>query len=352
MSDPASVRPLPDFGRTPDGEIARCFELDNGRGVSAIFTTLGGAMLQLMTPDRAGKPGNVLLAPAGVEDILSPKSPFLGVIVGRFANRIDQGKFHVDGKPHQLTINSAPHTLHGGAHGYNRRVWQAEPLGGASVRLSLTDDSSADGFAGIVKVSVVYTITPAGAWRIEYEATTDAPTPINLTQHAYFNLKDAGRTDVLDHVLRIDATTYTPADAWLMPTGQVAPVAGTPLDFTKPKAIGRDLQKIDAKPRGYDHNFVLAVAPGPLKEIAEVVEPVTGRRMIVRTTEPGVQLYSGNFLDGSTVGPGGVQYGQYSGFCLETQHYPNSPNVPAFPNTILRPGQTFRSTTEYGFSAE
>ncbi|MBC7784312.1 MAG: galactose mutarotase, partial [Burkholderiales bacterium] len=214
----------------------------------------------------------------------------------------------------------------------------------------LVDRDGTENYPGTVRVSVVYTLTYAGAWRIEYHATTDQPTPINLTQHAYFNLRDAGQSTVLDHVLRLNCAGYTPSDATLIPTGQVAPVQGTPFDFRSPKPIGRDLRAIDADPQGYDHNFVINDANGELREAAEVYEPVTGRSMSVWTTEPGVQFYSGNFLNGTVTGHDATRYAQHTAFCLETQHFPDSPNQPGFPSTILEPGQTYRHTTEYRFA--
>lgn len=352
MSDTATFRHLPDFGRTPLGETAQVFELDNGKGLKLSFSSLGGIVLKLMVPNRHGNAANVNLAPARIEDVFAKGWPYLGSIVGRVAGRIANGRFTLDGKDYQLTTNDGPNTLHGGKYGYDKRIWQIEPLGGASVKLSLVDDSSADGFPGVVNVSVIYTLTDKNAWRIEYEATADAPTPINLTQHIYFNLKDAGRSDVLGHQLRIAASDYTPSDASLMPTGVLAGVTGTPLDFSKLKPIGQDIRKINTTPQGYDDNFVIAAAPGPLREIAEVIEPTSGRRMVVRSTEPAVQLYTSNFLDGTLDSPEGFKYQQHAAVCLETQHYPNAVNVPAFPSTILRPGQTFHSVTEYEFSAE
>ena len=352
MADNGTVRQIDDFGKTFDHHTAHRFELDNGQGLKATVTTLGATILTLDVPDRRGDSANVLLGPADVGQINSPKSPYLGALVGRVANRISGGRFSLDGKQYQLTRNDGGSTLHGGKHGYNTRHWKATPLSGASLQLTLIEDSSADGFAGIVTVKVVYTLTAKNAWRIEYEATTTEPTPINLTQHAYFNLKDAGRSDILDHVVKINAQDYTVNGPDLVANGEIKPVAGTPFDFTSPKPIGRDIGQLTNTPRGYDINYVIAAAAGPLREIAEVTEPTTGRRMIVRTTEPGVQLYSGNFLDGTFSSPNGYPYNQYTGLCLETQHFPNAVNVPSFPNTILRPGETFRSVTEYEFSAQ
>jgi len=354
MADTAmgTVRQIDDFCKTYEHETAHCFELDNGRGLKATFTTLGATILTLDVPDRRGDSANVLLGPADMGQILSPKSPYLGALVGRVAGRIANGRFSLDGQQYQLTTNDGTHSLHGGNHGYNRRNWKAKVLDGASLCLSLVEDSSADGYVGIVTVKVIYTLTANNAWRIEYEATTTEPTPINLTQHAYFNLKDAGRTDILDHVVKINAQDYTVNGPDLVATGEIKPVAGTPYDFTSPKPIGRDIGQLTNSPRGYDVNFVIAADAGPLREVAEVVEPTTGRRMIVRTTEPGIQLYTGNFLDGKFSNHVGYPYNQYAGLCLETQHFPNSVNIPNFPNTILRPGETFRSVTEYEFSAQ
>ncbi len=350
----AGVRRLDDFGTMPDGQVVQRWELDNGNGLRAEVLNLGGIVLRLDVPDRTGRAANVLLSPADVGTVLGSSWPYFGAIIGRVGNRIAKGQFSLDGTTHQLAKNNGGiHHLHGGDVGYDRRIWSIAPVpvdDGVAVRLELVDAAGTEHYPGTAKVSVVYTLTTGGAWRIDYEATTDHATPINLTNHAYFNLKDAGRSKVTEHELRLFASAYTPSDATLIPAGLIAPVAGTPFDFTVAKPIGRDLSKLGNVPVGYDFNFVIDGPAGVLRRAAEVFESASGRVMNIWTTEPGVQFYTGNFLDGSLVGIDGIAYGQHSGFCLETQHYPDSPNQPTFPSIILRPGEVFRTTTEHRFS--
>lgn len=348
-----SVRKSGSFGSTPDGKPIDIWTLDNGRGTSADVLSLGGIVTHLRVPDRTGKSGDVLLGLSGVAPIYKADWCYLNSLVGRVANRITNGKFTLDGKSYQTSLNyHGVHTLHGGNAGYDRKIWNVEPLAGAdaAIRLTLTDPDGAEGFPGTVKVSVVYTITAQGTWRIEYEATTDQPTPINLTQHAYFNLKDAGKSPVYDHVLKLNASKYTPNNEWLLPTGEIVKAAGTPFDFRAPKPIGQDLRKLTNTPIGYDVNYPIDGADGSLRECAEVYEPTTGRVMTCLTTEPAVQLYTGNFLEGAFTGDDGTAYQQHTAFCLETQRYPNAINLPQFPNTVLRPNETYRQATEYRFS--
>lgn len=355
---PAGVTRIDDFAALPDGTPVPRFLMSNGRGLRAEVIALGGIVLRLWTNDRAGHAGNVLLGPADVGPILDGRSPYLGALVGRVGNRIGHAAFTLGGRTYALAANDHPHTLHGGKIGYDKRLWAAEILdttdGSVALKLTLTDGDGVEGFPGTVRGEVIYTLTPDDAWRIDYRATTDAPTPINLTQHAYFNLKDAGRSTILDHAVTLFAGTYTPSDETLLPSGTIEPVSGTPLDFTQSRPAGREFGRMTNTPRGVDHNFVIDTEGTDLvglRVAAEVYEPVTGRLMTVATTEPAVQFYTGNFLDGTLVGQDGFAYAQHTGFCLETQHYPNSVNVPAFPDTILRPGQTYQSTTEYRFGA-
>ncbi|MGN6625182.1 MAG: aldose epimerase family protein [Tepidisphaeraceae bacterium] len=351
MSGSPSVKKISDFGVMPDGSPVARYVLDNGRGVRMEVIALGGIVTRLEVPDKAGRSANITLGPTSVEQVLKT-SPYLGALIGRVGNRIGYGRFELNGKTYTLAQNDGKHTLHGGRIGYDKRLWTLTPAsdGSASLTLTLSDPDGTEGFPGTVQVRVVYTLTPTNAWRIEYSATTDQATPINLTQHAYFNLKDAGRSSVLDHVLRVDAADYTPSDATLLPSGEVAKVAGTPFDYTTPKPIGRDFAQLDNTPRGVDHNYVINGAKGTLRSAAEVHEPTTGRVMQVFTTEPAMQVYTGNFLDGTFTGTDGICYAQHTGFCLETQHAPNSVNQPNFPSTILEPGQTYQTTTEYRFS--
>jgi aldose 1-epimerase len=356
MSDRATVKRLSDFGTLPDGTPVLRYELNNGRGLRAEVIALGGIVLRLFVPGRDGTSENVLLGASSVEQILGNKTQYLGALIGRVGNRTGNAKFSLDGKEYSLAANDGPHSLHGGKVGYDKRIWAIETVDAgadaAAIKLTLTDPAATEGYAGTVKVTVVYTLTADGAWKIDYTATTDAATPINLTQHAYFNLKDAGRSPILDHVATIHAAKYTPSDATLLPTGDLLPVAGTPFDYTTPKPIGQDFSKLTNTPRGVDHNFVVDGDAGTLRIAAEVNEPVSGRRMRVLSTEPGIQFYTGNFLDGTIAGQDGFAYQQHTGFCLETQHYPNSANVPQFPSTILRPGQTYRTTTVYQFDVK
>jgi aldose 1-epimerase len=341
------VKQIGDFGKLDDGQAVRQFELDGGGGCVARVLALGGIITQLHVPDRAGKSTNITLGLPDVKSYLDKTNPYFGALVGRFANRIGYGKFTLDGKAYQLPANDGPHSLHGGTEGYDKVLWTPEIVGDA-LKLAYTDAAGRNGYPGTVKVVVTYRFKDA-VLGIDYEATTDAPTPINLTNHAYFNLRDGGASDILSHELRVFASTYTPSDDKLIPTGGFAPVAGTPFDYRTAKPIGRDFAKLTNTPRGVDHNFVLEGAPGTLRPAAEVYEPTTGRTILMTTTEPAVQVYTGNFLNGVNVGPDGAVYRQHHGLCLEAQHYPDSPNQPNFPNTILRPGQTYRQTTEYSF---
>ena len=347
MTDFPRIEARP-FGTTQHGEAVEAYVLSNRKGATATVLSYAGAVAELSVPDREGALGNVVL---GCTDVAGYESgPHFGSLVGRVANRIGGASFELDGKTYRLPANDGPNTLHGGPEGYSRRVWTVEPRhdhDGPSLRLTIDDPDGHMGFPGNVRVEVHYVWTDSDVLRIRYRATTDAPTPINLTNHSYFNLKDGGKTDVLGHVLRLDADAYTPVDASLIPTGERAPVAGTPFDFRTPKPIGADLP-----PDGYDHNFALkgvregrgGIVGPHLWLCAMVDEPTTRRHMEVWTDQPGVQFYTGNLLDGSQ----GFQ--KHAGCCLETQHFPDSVHHPDFPNTILRPGETFESTTEYRFS--
>ena len=350
-ADPAIARRP--FGTTRDGKPIDAFALSTADGAGAEVITYGGVVARLRVPDRHGQPGDVVL---GYDEVLKYEadSPYFGAIIGRVGNRIGRGRFTLDGDAFQVPPNNGPNALHGGPVGYDKRVWTATPTASA-LKLTLTDPDGDQGFPGTVLATVVYTwIAEAGqhTLRIEYAAVTDKPTPINLTNHTYWNLRDAGASPITDHVLHSPAAAYLPVDREMIPTGQVTAVAGTAIDFRAPKPIGRDLLGMGGDPVGYDHCLVLADTPTrPLAEAAAVYEPTTGRLMTVWTTEPGLQFYSGNFLNGKNVGRGGVAYQQHSAFCLETEGYPDAVNRPAFPNSILRPGQTYRSLTEYRFTA-
>lgn len=334
---------------TPQGEPVEVFTLTNAHGVEARVITWGATLIKLTAPDRSGKFADVTLGFDDVHRYLSPH-PFFGSVAGRYANRIAQGRFTLDGQTFTVTRNSGANHLHGGARGFDKHVWKPEIIGANSVRFTYTSPDGEEGYPGTLTASVTYTLTDKNELRIDYEARTDKPTVVNLTNHAYWNLASGG--DVLGHELRLNAARFTAVDDGLIPTGEIRPVAGTPLDFTTAKPIGRDIAplKEPGQPLGFDHNFVIdAPRAGELALAAELHEPVSGRTMRVFTTEPGVQVYSGNHLK-DVAGKGGATYRQHAGVCLETQHYPDSPNHPEFPATTLRPGETFRSTTVYEFS--
>ncbi len=363
---PALVLPLFAAGACLSSAFAQEFEiklteshleiytLKNAHGLRARIINLGATLVEMSVPDGAGKVADVTLGFDDVERYREPH-PFFGSIAGRFANRIAGGKFTLDGKVITLAQNSRGNHIHGGARGFDKRIWKKDAIGSDQgttfVKLSYTSEDGEEGYPGTLKTRVTYTLTEKGELRIDYEATTDQPTVLNLTNHAYWNL--AGSGEVLGHELKMYASRFTAVDEALIPTGEIRPVAGTPLDFTTAKQIGRDIEALkgEKSPRGYDHNYVLDVAQaGELTLAAELRDPASGRTMRVRTTQPGVQLYTGNHLK-NVAGRGGASYGPHAGVCFETQHFPDSPNHPEFPSTVLRPGETFRSTTIYEFSA-
>ena len=339
-----------DFGKTPDGTAVERYTLTNGR-VTAKVLTYGGIVSELHVPDRDGKPGDVVLGFDTLDGYLKGH-PYFGATVGRFANRIAGGKFSLDGKDYTLAVNNGPNTLHGGLKGFDKAVWKVEKSTDSSLTLSYLSKDGEEGYPGNLTVHVTFTVTNDDALRLDYTATTDKPTPLNLTNHSYFNLAGPAAGAILDHVAQIEADSYTPVDDNLIPTGKIAPVRGTPLDFTKPTAIGSRFSELKAEPIGYDHNYVLR-GHGELTALAaRVRDPKSGRILELHTTEPGVQLYTGNFLDGTITGKGGVAYKKNMAFCLETQHYPDSVHHPEFPSTILKPGATYTQTTIYKFSAK
>ncbi|MSU04837.1 MAG: galactose mutarotase [Pedosphaera sp.] len=335
-----------EFGKTSDGTSVRLFTLRNKNGVVVKLTNFGGIITEILAPDRSGKLGNVVCGFDNLETYLKGH-PFFGAVAGRVANRIAKGKFTLDGKDYTLAINNGPNHLHGGIKGFDKQVWAAEVLPDQSVRMTYTSKDGEEGYPGNLKVTMVYSLDDENALRIDYGATTDKATPINLTNHSYFNL--AGSGTIFDHVLYLNADQYTKVDETLIPTGEIAPVKGTALDFTTPHSIGERAQQTGLKPTGYDHNFVLNQQGRGLRLAARVNEPKSGRTLEVSTTEPGVQLYTANHMNGSVVGTGGVSYPQYGAFCLETQHYPDSVNHPAFPSSILRPGSAYKTTTVFKF---
>lgn len=345
------------FGTLPDGTPVAVFTLTNGTGTEVRAITYGGIIVSIRVPDRDGRLGDIVLGYDTLDGYVA-KSPYFGCITGRYANRIARARFTLDGRTYQLAANDGPNHLHGGVRGFDKVVWRGEPFegpDGVGVVFSRTSPDGEEGYPGTLEVRVTYTLTETNVLRVDYAATTDKPTPVNLTQHSYFNLAGEGSGDILGHVLTIDADRYTPVDDTLIPTGELAPVEGTPFDFRTPTPIGAriasDHEQI-RRGRGYDHNYVLRRAGDGSARAARVVEPTTGRTLEVWTTEPGLQFYSGNFLDGSIRGKHGHVYGHRSGFCLETQHFPDSPNRPHFPSTILRPGERYRSTTAFRFGVE
>ncbi len=344
------------FGKTPAGQEAHLFTLANPDGTKVEITNFGGAVVRWWTPDRRGELADIVLGFDSFEKYAGAPAYF-GTLIGRFGNRIAHGAFTLDGKTYTLAKNNQPGGipchLHGGLRGFNKVLWTAEPLTtllGPALRLRYRSADGEEGYPGNLDVEVTYTLTRELELRLDYMATTDRPTPINLTNHTFFNLAGEGIDNVLGHVLTLNASRFTPVNAGLIPTGELAAVAGTPFDFRTPHAIGERIDAAHEQLRfagGYDHNFVLDARPGELALAATAFEPRSGRLLEARTTEPGVQFYSGNFLNGSLVGKHGHAYARRSGFCLETQHFPDSPNQPSFPSTILRPGATYRSTTVY-----
>jgi aldose 1-epimerase len=343
---------MSNFGKTADGEDVELFELTNGK-LTAKVMTYGAILTELHVPDRDGKPTDVVLGFDNLKGYLAGH-PFFGATVGRFANRIAKGKFTVRGKEYTLAVNNGPNSLHGGVKGFDKRVWKAEVVSSPeapAVKFSYLSKNGEEGYPGNLLASVKYTLTRESL-RIDYTAAADRATPVNLTNHSYFNLAGPASGSILEHELMIAADSYTPADDTLIPTGEIAPVKGTPLDFTTPKAIGARINEIKSDPVGYDHNFVLRGTGSAPFLAARVVEPKSGRVMDVLTTEPGVQLYTANFLDGSITGKGGVVYKKHQAFCLETQHFPDSVHHANFPTVILEPGKTYSQTTVYFFSAK
>jgi len=346
------------FGKTPDGQPVDLYVLTNKNGVEAAITNYGGAVVSLKVPDRNGKFGDVVLGYDSLDGYVNDKSYF-GAIVGRYGNRIGHAQFSLDGKTYTLAKNNGENSLHGGIKGFNKAAWAAKELpvkNGQSLELTYLSKDGEEGFPGNLHVRVVYTLTDSNELKIEYSATTDKKTVVNLTNHTYFNLAGPGSGDILGHQLVIEANKFTPVDASLIPTGELRDVPGTPLDFGKATAIGARIDQDDEQLKlghGYDHNFVLRRAAGaPISLAARVVEPNTGRVLEVWTTEPGVQFYTGNFLDGTARGKGGLTYARRSAFCLETQHFPDSPNQPKFPSVVLNPGEKYSTTTTYRFTTE
>ncbi len=345
------------FGKMANGTPVELYTLTNANGLEAKITNYGGIVVSLLVPDRDGKLGDVVLGYETLEEYIE-NNPYFGTLVGRYGNRIARGKFTLEGIEYTLAQNDGENHLHGGLKGFDKVVWKADAVRGKnSVGLKLTylSKDGEEGYPGNLSVTVVYTLTNDNELKIEYTAVTDKVTIVNLIHHGYFNLAGAGLGDILGHELMIKADRFTPVDKGLIPTGELRSVKGTPMDFTRAVAIGARIDQAAEQlvlGGGYDHNWVLNNGDGSLALAAKVYEPTTGRVMEVYTTEPGIQFYSGNFLDGSITGKGGKVYEYRYGFCLETQHFPDSPNKPDFPSTVLKPGETYTTTTIYTFSVK
>jgi aldose 1-epimerase len=341
------------FGKTADGQTVEIVTMTNGKGLVAKITNYGGMLVSMETPDRNGKMGDIVLGFDNLDGYLK-SHPYFGALIGRYGNRIGNAKFTLDGKEYKLAANNGINSLHGGIKGFDKVVWKIEKAKAegdeAELELSYTSKDGEEGFPGNLKCIVSYTLTADNKLEMEYEATTDKPTVVNLTNHSYWNLAGQGNGDILGHELMINADKYTPVDKDLIPTGELKSVKDTPMDFTKPMAIGSRIKQVDIG--GYDHNFVLKGKAGKMKLAAKVYEPTSGRVMKIETTEPGVQFYTSNFLDGTLTGKGGKVYNKHGALCLETQHFPDSPNKPEFPSVVLRPGEKYETETVHTFSTK
>jgi aldose 1-epimerase len=345
------------FGKLPDGREVRQYTLSNGTGITAQIIDYGATVTSLTVPDRKGKAADVVLGYDSIDGYRSGTAYF-GAIVGRYGNRIGKGQFQLDGKPYQVTVNDGENHLHGGKLGFNKVLWDVKNPGdsaAASIQLQYVSRDGEEGYPGTVTLKVTYTLTEKDELRINYEGTSDQPTVLNPTQHSYFNLSGSFTNPILDHLLMIEADGFTPVDKGLITTGQIVSVANTPMDFRTPMAIGAHINDQDeqlAFGKGYDHNWVLKGSAGRVRKVAELYEAGSGRMMTVFTDQPGLQFYSGNFLDGTAKGKNGIAYQQRTGVCLEAQAFPDTPNKPQFPSVTLRPGQTYRQTTIYQFSTK
>jgi aldose 1-epimerase len=336
------------IGQKDGAEIIQ-YTLTNKNGVAVKIISYGATVTNVLVPDRNGDMGDVVLGFDSLNGYMQPANSFFGVIAGRYANRIAKGKFELNGNTYTLAQNNNGNSLHGGLKGFDKQVWNATTsLADSSLTLKYASKDGEEGYPGNLNVEVRYKLTDDNALEIHYSATTDKPTPVNLTNHSYFNLSAGNKADILDHVLQLKASRFTPVDKTLIPTGKIDEVKGTPMDFTQPKPIGKDIAAVDG---GYDHNWIFDKEPGSLEMVARLVDPSSGRTLEMWTTEPAVQFYSGNFLKGQE-GKNGKVYNKHAGLCLEAQHYPDSPNQPSFPSTILQPGQTYKQTTIYKFGKE
>ncbi len=336
---------MSDFGTMEDGKEVKQYTLTNANGMEVKIINYGGIITSVKTPDKEGNMENVVLGFDNLDKYLEG-TPYFGAIIGRFGNRIGQAQFSLNGESYQLAANNGANHLHGGEVGYDKVFWDAETLPGNALKMTYLSEDGEEGYPGNLDISVTYTLTDDDEIKIDYYATTDKATPVNLTNHSYFNLSGDPETLILDHVLQIEADRYTPVDFGLIPTGELAPVEDTAFDFTDPETIGARIEDV---PGGYDHNFVLNKFEEELPLVATLTDPETGRSMEILTSEPGLQFYSGNFLDGTITGSDGTVFNKYAALCLETQHFPDSPNKPEFPSTILEPGEVYETTTIYRF---
>jgi aldose 1-epimerase len=342
------------FGKTAAGENVDLYTLRNTKGVEATITNLGGIVVSLKVPDKNGKFDDVVLGFNDLDSYLKPH-PYFGALIGRYGNRIAKGRFTLNGVEYKLAVNNGENHLHGGIKGFDKVIWtgrESRTKAGPAVTLTYLSKDGEEGYPGNLNVTVVYTLTNNNELKIDYSATSDKDTVTNLTHHSYFNLAGEGNGDILNHQVLIRATRFLPTDAGSIPTGELRRVTGTPFDFLKLTAIGARINQDEEQLKlgnGYDHTWIINGRPGTLRLAAQAYEPTSGRRMQVWSTEPGMQFYTGNFLDGTLTGKAGKIYQRRSGFCFETQHYPDSPNQPAFPTTTLKKGTTYRSTTIYKF---
>ena len=341
-----SITEIP-FGVFENESVTK-FTITNPNGIQVSILNYGGTVTNIITPDKENKMGDVILGFDSLSGYLQKGNPYFGCLVGRYGNRIAKGKFVLDGKTYQLPLNNNGNTLHGGIKGFDKVIWQATKLAGdSSLQLSYTSKDGDEGFPGNLTVTVVYTLTIDNALQIAYNATTDKATPVNLTNHSYFNLSGGKESTILDHEVMIKADKFTAVDSLLIPTGQLPDVKGTPMDFTSAKKVGKEIASVNG---GYDHNWVLNRKGSDLELITTVYDAKSGRFMEVFTTEPGIQFYTSNFLDSTLKGKNNLLYPKHAALCLETQHFPDGPNQPSFPNTILKPGETYRQVTKYKFS--
>jgi aldose 1-epimerase len=334
---------------TIDKDTVYAYTIKNNKGLKAVISNYGGTILSLWTPDKSGVPGDIILGYDSLAGYRQKKNPYFGALIGRYANRIHRGTFQLDGKTYTLDLNDRGNSLHGGVKGFDKVIWTLNSVNDSSLALSYLSRDGEEGYPGNLNVKVVYTITSENGLLIDYTALSDMKTPVNLTNHAYFNLSAGKDSTILSEEIKIYASRYTPVNDSLIPTGQIMTVSKTPFDFLTTKKTGKDIDQVKG---GYDHNFVINRKDSGMSIAAELFDPGSGRHLIVKTTQPGIQFYTGNFLDGTLTGHDGKRVVKHGALCLETQHFPDSPNQPSFPNTILGPGQTFHETTVYLFSVK